>query len=164
MIPDFLSHHIPEGFTADGAGDVTTLKFEADSDDGEDEGADAGGGGWGAGESGQPAGWGAAPAASQPSGWGESAAPVEQTYSSDVPRPSSAWGAQHVVAQSAPIRPGPAVDAWGTTPAPEQAAPADNSGISGWGTTATGAQTKAVANSSTGWANGGTSNSQSGAW
>lgn len=32
VIPDFLADHIPDGFTADGTGDITTLKFDADSD------------------------------------------------------------------------------------------------------------------------------------
>ena len=32
-VPDFLEDHIPQGFTADGkTGDMTSLKFEADSD------------------------------------------------------------------------------------------------------------------------------------
>jgi len=38
IVPDFLEEHIPEGFSADGAtGDVNTLKFDADSDDGQGE-------------------------------------------------------------------------------------------------------------------------------
>jgi ATP-dependent RNA helicase DDX3X len=41
VVPDFLEEHIPEGFTADGAGDVEKLKFDADSDD-EEENAEAG--------------------------------------------------------------------------------------------------------------------------
>lgn len=39
-IPDFLHQHLPDGFTADGQGDVATLRFDADSDGEEDEGAD----------------------------------------------------------------------------------------------------------------------------
>lgn len=56
-VPDFLAQYVPEGFEANG--DITTLKFDADSDDGEGEdNGESGDGGWGA----EPAtgGWGAA--------------------------------------------------------------------------------------------------------
>ena len=58
IVPDFLEEYIPEGFTADGTGgDISTLHFDADSDD-EEENAEAGegdggaqaGGAWGGGE------------------------------------------------------------------------------------------------------------------
>lgn len=42
-IPDFLECHIPEGFTADGHGDIAKLQFDDDSDNGEDEAAGFGG-------------------------------------------------------------------------------------------------------------------------
>ncbi len=44
-IPDFLESYIPEGFTADGQGDVNLLKFELDDDDdaGDAEGGEDGG-------------------------------------------------------------------------------------------------------------------------
>ncbi len=48
-IPDFLEAHIPEGFTAQGEGNLDLLKFEADSDFGDDDNqgdADANDDGW----------------------------------------------------------------------------------------------------------------------
>lgn len=37
IIPDFLEQYIPEGFNAAGEGDATKLRFDADSDDEEEE-------------------------------------------------------------------------------------------------------------------------------
>lgn len=121
VIPDFLEEFIPEGFTADGqTGDVNTLKFDADSDNGEDAGdesAEAGAaasGGWGAPaatpvDSTTAGGWGAAPA-SQPA------------------QPANNWGAQPAVtAQPTILPPGPPANSWSAS-AP--AAPAANDG---WG-------------------------------
>ncbi len=42
-IPDFLESYIPEGFTADGKGDINLLKFELDDDAGDAEGGEDGG-------------------------------------------------------------------------------------------------------------------------
>ena len=68
-VPDFLEQYIPEGFTADGSGDINKLKFEADSDYGEDDGA-----------GGKPAGagtdaWGASLAGADPWGSAPTTAP-----------------------------------------------------------------------------------------
>lgn len=98
VIPDFLHQYLPEGFTAEGSGDVAQLKFETDSDFGDGEavaaaenGGDSGGGEEGAaaetgGDSGKAAdgdawgtvkgtaattsGWGTEEAAPAASGWG----------------------------------------------------------------------------------------------
>ena len=151
VIPDFLESFIPEGFTPDGHGDVATLKFEADSDFGDDaeESGEASGGGWGSTEpvaAVASGGWGAdapahpppatsggwsAPAAApteQPAstGWGAPAAPVERekfVVPVTPPQPPSSWGAQPEVQQPAPAT------SWGPPiPAPT---PAVTSG--GWG-------------------------------
>jgi hypothetical protein len=77
-IPDFLVEHIPEGFVP-GEGDVNTLKFEMDSDDGGDagEGGDAfgeaaGGGAWGTTDDAAASGggWGAGGESTTPAVWG----------------------------------------------------------------------------------------------
>lgn len=59
VVPDFLEQYIPEGFTADGAGDINQLKFDADSDEEDENAAESGEGNAG----GAPAsGWGTEPA------------------------------------------------------------------------------------------------------
>ena len=94
-VPDFLEEHLPEGFTADGQGDVNTLKFEADSDD-EDETGDAsdavGNSGWGASTE--------TPAVEGNSGWGAS---------TETPATGGGWGSTDspaVEPSSAPSAPG----------------------------------------------------------
>ncbi|KAL3426064.1 DEAD/DEAH box helicase [Phlyctema vagabunda] len=69
-IPEFLEQYIPEGF-ANGAGDIAQLKFETDSDFGEDAAAEgtADAGGWGT----ETVAEGSADAG----GWGAETAPVE---------------------------------------------------------------------------------------
>ncbi|EHK97387.1 putative ATP-dependent RNA helicase ded1 [Glarea lozoyensis 74030] len=75
-IPDFLTDLIPEGFVP-GQGDVSTLKFEMDSDDEAEAGGDtsadaAGGGAWGAttGATGGGDAWGANTGATGGDAWG----------------------------------------------------------------------------------------------
>ncbi|KAJ8070368.1 hypothetical protein OCU04_000746 [Sclerotinia nivalis] len=82
-VPDFLESHLPEGFTMDGqTGDLTTLKFDADSDDEEEGGENAegdanAGGAWGTDAAAAGSGWGAAEtteAAPAGDSWGAPAA------------------------------------------------------------------------------------------
>ena len=79
VIPDFLEQYIPEGFTAEGTGDVEKLKFEADSDygDGDGENGENGENEEAPAEGADASGWGA-PAAPEAngSGWTASAAPA----------------------------------------------------------------------------------------
>ncbi|KAE9370611.1 DEAD-domain-containing protein [Stipitochalara longipes BDJ] len=100
VIPDFLEQYIPEGFTAEGSGDVDKLKFEADSDNGDDEGetgetlAEGGdnGGGWGNAPPASASGFGSAPIQSPPSNagsnWGQQHAPAPQ-----APHVQQGWAA-----------------------------------------------------------------------
>lgn len=136
IVPDFLEGFIPEGFTADGqTGDINTLKFDADSDNGEDvplAGESAGAGGWGGStEVAASGGWGAAPVApvesTKAGGWGS-------VPDSQPSQPASNWGAQPtVIAQPTPIHPTtPSVNSW-SVPAP--APPADTNS---WDAAATG--------------------------
>jgi ATP-dependent RNA helicase DDX3X len=118
VIPDFLDHLIPEGFTADGQGDEALLKFDADSDNEEEE-IEA------AADSGNNA-WGAAPTTDeQPAAaWGAPAA--AQAESTTVSQPAaSGWGAPVPAPAAAAVE-----SSWGA-PAPAAAAPAPASG--GWG-------------------------------
>ncbi len=159
VIPDFLEQYIPEGFTAEGSGDVEKLKFEADSDYGDGEGengetpAEGGdnGGGWGAPAApvqGAPTAAGRAapqqpivPAPAQPApahnrGWGN--APPDQTAgygsTSVKPAPSNAgsnWGQQQAATPQGPT----AQQGWGASQgfqgAPAQGPPQTQQ--SGWG-------------------------------
>jgi ATP-dependent RNA helicase DDX3X len=74
-VPDFLQEHIPEGWIP-GESDVTTLKFEMDSDEEADgnDGGDASVGGWGATDGNATSGgggWGATDTATNSGGgWG----------------------------------------------------------------------------------------------
>jgi ATP-dependent RNA helicase DDX3X len=98
-IPDFLEQYIPEGFTADGQGDINNLKFEADSDYGDDDdngGAliEGGNDAWGASDT--PAAvtsadaWGSAPAsapaqAQSGNGWVATEPPAPAVLTHMVP-------------------------------------------------------------------------------
>lgn len=110
VVPDFLQQYVPDGFTADGKGDIKTLKFEADSDygDGDGNGDDNGGaaldddadaGGWGTSDTPAASGWGVAPTEAPAA----PAAPVEG---------DAQWGA----APSVPVQ-APSGNRWGATQA-----------------------------------------------
>ncbi|KAN0106257.1 DEAD domain containing protein [Hyaloscypha variabilis] len=101
VIPDFLEQYIPEGFTAEGSGDVEKLKFEADSDYGDGEGEN-----------------GEAPAegGDNGSGWGAPAAPVQEAPT------AAGWAATQQTIAPPPAQPAPANNGgWGNAP-PAQAA------------------------------------------
>ena len=85
-IPDFLEEFLPEGFTADGQGDVNLLKFESDSDAG-DADADAGAGNEGA-------------------AWGGDAPQVASTNNEPV------WGGEPAAAAAPTPAWGGATDGW----------------------------------------------------
>lgn len=130
-VPDFLEKHVPEGFTADGteSGDVSKLKFDADSDgkylmlqhpgsqfidtylDEVEEGGEeavAAGDGWGA---------QAAPEATPTAvGWGSG--PVSQ-------------------APAAPVATAPVTAGWGDAPVQVKAPPPSTLVTSGWNATST---------------------------
>ncbi|KAH8776950.1 P-loop containing nucleoside triphosphate hydrolase protein [Hyaloscypha finlandica] len=130
VIPDFLEQYIPEGFTAEGTGDVEKLKFEADSDYGDGEGEN-GENGEAPAEGVDAGGWGApaAPEASG-SGWAASAAPAQEAPA------ASGWGAQPTAPVQAP--PSNAGSNWGQQPTPApQGPPAEQSG---WGSAPQGFQ------------------------
>lgn len=82
-IPDFLHEYIPEGFTAEGEGDVTKLVFDAPEEEAVQENAE--GGGWGQDDAPAEGGWGGVTEAPVPTpapgGWGAhpDAAPVVAT-------------------------------------------------------------------------------------
>ena len=107
VIPDFLNDLIPEGFTADGTGDVANLKFEADSDYGENtdnEGEAA-------------TGWGASSeaAASEPVQSG-------QSWGAGPAQTDKSWGTPAtVIAQPTPIHHPAAVESWGSAPVAQSA-------------------------------------------
>jgi ATP-dependent RNA helicase DDX3X len=111
VVPDFLQQYVPDGFTADGKGDIKTLKFEADSDYGDGNGDDNGGaaldddadaGGWGTSATPAASGWGVAPTEA-PAAPAAPAAPVEG---------DAQWGA----APSVPVQ-APSGNRWGATQA-----------------------------------------------
>lgn len=131
VIPDFLQEHIPEGFTADGQGDITKLDFEVSSphmllfvrvlthSQGEDDAGDFAGGDFVA--SGDVGGnaWGgetSTPVAS--SGWGaaQPSEPVVAPVVTQAPPQQSSW--------NAPVSQPPNV--WGS----------DNNASGGWGSAA----------------------------
>ena len=149
VIPDFLEQHIPEGFTADGQGNVDLLHFDADSDNGDVEenieSGNTGGGGWGSTEPAPAsAGWGAsteAPSAPAASGWGVEA-PTPSAPTQPAPVSNNGWGA------SAPSQPA-ATSGWGA-PAPTPAAPAASSN-SGWGAASGGDTWGGGASSGSAW-------------
>jgi ATP-dependent RNA helicase DDX3X len=173
VIPDFLESLLPEGFTVDGGGDISKLKFEADSDFGDDENAEPASAGWGENpSSAEPAVWGAVPAVqveqsnvgavSQPDNtWGAQPPVVSQPVA--VPQPANTWGAQPVISQPSPVRPAPAMNSWSVPAAPAQA-PAPTTSGSGWGAPAAPAQAPAATNSASGWgSNGGSTEWKNGA-
>lgn len=129
IVPDFLESLIPEGFTADGGGDTNLLKFDADSDDGQEENAEPASGGWGEVPSSEPAGWGG----------------VEQSNFGAVSQPVNNRGAQQpVIAQPSPVRPAPLMDSWSVPAAPANVPAATTNSASGWGN-----------GDGSGWGNGG---------
>jgi len=109
VVPDFLMSFIPEGFAADGSGDPNLLKFEADSDDGEEnaQSADSGAGGWGvtapAGDAPAAPAWGAPatePVAAAPAATPGFGAQAQAPITSQPAPATSSWGSQ------APVAPG----------------------------------------------------------
>ena len=118
IVPDFLESLIPEGFTADGGGDTNLLKFDADSDDGQEENNEPASGGWGEVSSSEPVGWGA----------------VEQSNVGTVSQPVNNWGAQPpVIAQPSPVHPAPSMNSLSVPAASANVPAATTNSASGWG-------------------------------
>ena len=126
-VPDFLEQYIPEGFTADGSGDINKLKFEADSDYGGEDGAGS------APTGGTTDAWGASPAGADSWGLAPTSAPEAATAQSSS---GDALGTVQTPAQTHTTSQIAVSESWGgavtlptvPTPVPVQVPPANTRG------------------------------------